>query len=488
MNEQMPRFSFQKESAQITDLHEPTIRSQLLWASLFPLVLFGLLSILTIETILNRTTLKLALERNTVQIQALAYTLSNQRNSQTSISSLDLTQVFETVEAPRNGQLFLIDMQRNLLASSNKNLTQPPISYSDLLLFLQNSSPMSEILESSESQESIMVSSTVVPDSGGNTLILIEPLSDILTPVRYYQAVIIGLLFLGTTLSLVMLSVSVHRITSPITNLAENASEAVPGSIFHPILVHGPREIRALINAFNKMVIRLAEQQTMLRQYANKALLSQEEERQRLSHELHDGTMQDLVGLTQRVELCRTELDRNPELARQRLDELQQLLGQTLADVRRISYALRPPILEDFGLSIAVDALCKDLLKERPNILCEFLIVGKERRLQADLELAVYRVIQESIKNIQKHAPTATTAHVTLTYTEDEIYAEIKNNGKVFINQGVNSFVKSGHLGLAGMYERAQLYGGTLTINSSPDLDTTVLLIMPCPHNAGLEA
>ena len=79
---------------------------------------------------------------------------------------------------------------------------------------------------------------------------------------------------------------------------------------------HGPQEIRSLITAFNQMVIRLAEQQTALRQYAHKALLSQEEERQRLSHELHDGTLQDLVGLAQRVELCRNELERDPQAAR----------------------------------------------------------------------------------------------------------------------------------------------------------------------------
>ena len=105
---------------------------------------------------------------------------------------------------------------------------------------------------------------------------------------------------------------------------------AVPGSLFRPMAEQGPLELRLLIKAFNKMVVQLAEQQSSLRQYAHKALLSQEEERQRLSHELHDGTMQDLVGLVQRVELCRSEMDRDPLLARRRLDELQGLLEQTL--------------------------------------------------------------------------------------------------------------------------------------------------------------
>ncbi len=177
------------------------------------------------------------------------------------------------------------------------------------------------------------------------------------------------------------------------------------------------------------MVIRLAEQQSLMRQYADKALLSQEEERQRLSHELHDGTLQDLVGLSQRVELCRNELDRSPEIARSRLDELHRLLGQAIEDVRRISNALRPPVLEDFGLSVALDALCKDLSQEKPDLHCEYLISGTQRRLQPDLELAIYRVVQEALANIRKHAHNATLVQLEIFYSETEIRVRIKNDG-----------------------------------------------------------
>jgi signal transduction histidine kinase len=231
-------------------------------------------------------------------------------------------------------------------------------------------------------------------------------------------------------------------------------------------------------------VIRLAEQQTTLRQYAHLALLSQEKERQRVSHELHDGTLQDLMGLAQRVELCRNELERDPLLARRRLDELQGLLEQTLGGVRRISSALRPPVLEDLGLAVALEALGKDLKQDRLGLQCDCSVFGEPRRLQPDVELAVYRIVQEALSNIRKHAQGATRVQMELTFGRGEIQARVRNNGAAFASQDVRAFVRSGHLGLAGMYERARLFGGTLDISSDAEQNTLVTLQLPCVPEA----
>jgi two-component system, NarL family, sensor histidine kinase DegS len=288
-------------------------------------------------------------------------------------------------------------------------------------------------------------------------------------------------LILGTIFTLYMLSLSVGRVTGSIAELADNALHAVPGSLFHPMPEQGPYELRLLIQAFNRMVVQLAEQQGSLRQYAHKALLSQEEERQRLSHELHDGTMQDLVGLAQRVELCRNEMERDPLLARRRLDELQALLDQTLGEVRRISNALRPSILEDLGLPAALQALCSDLEGQMPSVRCQCLVTGEERRLSSDIELAVFRVVQEALANIRKHASRATRVEVEMSFGAEEIRARVRNDGAVFPNPDVRSLVRSGHLGLAGMYERARLFHGDLKISSDPAGGTTVTLWLPGP-------
>jgi len=134
-------------------------------------------------------------------------------------------------------------------------------------------------------------------------------------------------------------------------------------------------------------------------------------------------------------------------------------------------------------LSVALESLCKDLKQHKPTIQCEYTISGEPRRLQPDLELAVYRVVQEALTNVRKHAQDATLVQVELLFGKDEIQATVQNDGAVFANQDVRSFVRSGHLGLAGMYERARLFGGTLNITSDPDTSTVVALQLPCSQD-----
>ncbi len=197
----------------------------------------------------------------------------------------------------------------------------------------------SRLIQISPNGDEMVISYAPLPDGKGS-LILVEPWGKVIVPVYYLQAILIALLILGAASTVYTLSLSIGRITNPLIELVDYARRAVPGSIFRPIPQQGPVELRTLIKFFNLMVVQLTRQQTSLRQYTHKALLSQEEERQRLSQELHDETMQNLVGLVQRVELCRSEMERDSLLARRRLDELQELLEITLGDVRRISNAL----------------------------------------------------------------------------------------------------------------------------------------------------
>jgi signal transduction histidine kinase len=461
------------ENSTPVDLSGSTIRSQLLWASLFPLAFFGLLSILVTSSALNQMLLNLVIKRNTAQVQVLA-DLLEQNTIEYTPTTHDLNFALQMLESVRGSHLYLVDSQGKLISSSD-GLAKLPFNVAPLFL---NDKPGSQLMESEITLDTAVVSFAPL-SRAGFWVIFEEPWVANTLPAFYYQLILVGLLSLGTVLSLGMLSLSIGRVIRPIAVLAENAAGAVPGSVFHPVPERGPLEIRRLINAFNQMVIRLAEQQTVLRQYAHKALLSQEEERQRLSHELHDGTLQDLVGLAQRVELCRNELDRDPQLARRRLNELQGLLEQTLGDVRRISNALRPPVLEDLGLPVALEALCKDLKQDKPFLVCEYLVSGDARRLQPDLELAVYRVVQEALTNVRKHAQNASLVQVELVFGGDEIQAKIKNDGTIFTDRGVRSFVRSGHLGLAGMYERARLFGGTLDVVSDINENTVVTLQLP---------
>jgi signal transduction histidine kinase len=458
---------------------ESSIRSQLIWAALFPLVFFGLLSTLVTTAALHEMTLNLVFQRNTAQVQLAADLLKYEPADRFPVTSDVLNLILETLNPINDSHLYLINTKGNLIASSITSLKTVPLDPEKLSLLIQQNKATSQLMVSAITSDEVVVSFAPLPREQLG-IVLEEPWTKIMAQANYYQFVLVGLLALGTVLSLGMLSVSIGRVIRPIAKLAQNAAEALPGSVFHPVSEQGPRELRILIKAFNQMVIRLAEQQSALRQYAHKAMLSQEEERQRLSHELHDGTVQDLVGLSQRIELCRTELEHNPVLALRRLDEIHDLVGKTMGNVRRISNALRPPVLEDLGLPIAVRSLCDDLVVHKPNITYQFNISGTPRRLQPEIELAVYRVVQESLANIQKHVQDATQILVELAFNETEIRAKIKNNGAVFANPDVRSLVRSGHLGLAGMYERARLFGGVLTITSDADENTITLLQIPC--------
>jgi len=467
------------ESEQFTnDLTTAPIRTQLLWSTLFPLVLFGLLSTLVIAIVLRQLSLDLVTQRNTAQVQVLASSLSQGLIDGILPAPQELRSEAQTAGVNSIAAVFIIGGQGLAVGSSRMTVDQNLLSADEFNQLSQNLAPTSKLMQSSSTNDEAMVSIAVIPGTK-YSVVIVEPWAAIMLPASNYQALLAGLTILGIVLSLATLSLAIGRIIQPIQVLAENAAGAVPGSIFHPIKVYGPQEIRTLIDAFDQMVIRLAEQQSALRQYSHQALLSQEEERQRLSHELHDSTLQDLVGLSQRVELCQNEINIDPNLARARLDEIHNLLNRTLDDVRRISIALRPPVLEDFGLTVAIDALCKEMNQYKSTLKSEFVVTGKSRRLDADLELAVYRVVQEALTNIRKHVADTTQVKVELVFGEKEILARISNNGSAFASQNIRDYVRSGHLGLAGMDERARLFGGEFNISSNPGENTIVSIKLP---------
>ena len=455
-----------------------TVRGQLLWASVFPFGIFILLSVLMITAVFRQLTLTSVLQRNTAIVQAAAGELS--QALQGSRAAPDLKTVLQPLIAGDAASFYWLDPHGDLVSGTGPAGAALPFATSLLSGFDQARLPASRLAQLPPGGDETIISYARLP-GGAGSLVLLEPWNRLTTPTFFLQSILIALLVLGTLFSLYTLSLSIGRVTNPITELADYARRAIPGSLFRPMPEQGPAELRTLIKAFNQMVVQLAEQQTSLRQYAHKALLSQEEERQRLSHELHDGTMQDLVGLVQRVELCRSEMEHDPVLARRRLDELQELLQATLGDVRRISNALRPSILEDLGLPVALQSLCNDLEQQMSSIHCRFAVTGQERRLPPDLELAVFRVVQEALSNIRRHARQATHVTVELAFHEAELETLVRNNGPVFPAPDVHTLVRSGHLGLAGMYERARLFHGELTLSSDPSTGTTVSLRLPCP-------
>ena len=218
--------------------------------------------------------------------------------------------------------------------------------------------------------------------------------------------------------------------------------------------------------------------QSELQDYSAVATRILEDERKRIARELHDDTAQRLVALSRRLDVCRQGLRESDEMASGKLDEAQDLIDEILTDVRRFSRDLRPSMLDDLGLLPALEWLTQDL-SQRRGTPARLEILGAPRRLPADTALALFRIAQEALRNVEKHA-RATAVTVTVDFGAKGTVLEVVDNGVGFVpgEQGPDLPAAS-RLGLLGMRERAQLIGGELSVQSQPQGHTTVTVSVP---------
>lgn len=218
--------------------------------------------------------------------------------------------------------------------------------------------------------------------------------------------------------------------------------------------------------------------QDNLRLYAQQVTRAQEEERKRIARELHDETSQSLITLSRQLDALIDRSDQLPQSTIKRLQELHQQVDGIQEGVRRFSQDLRPSVLDDLGLVPALEWLAANL-SGYPGVDAEFKVVGEGRRLPHETELLLFRVAQEAVRNVWRHAE-ASRVWVTVEFGEDKIKIVVQDNGKGFqLPQRLDDLASVGKLGLAGMWERAQLLSGTLTVQSEPGEGTTIVLVAP---------
>jgi len=320
-----------------------------------------------------------------------------------------------------------------------------------------------------------VVAYTPIGNSGWG-LVIEERWEDIASPnlmTTQYAPLILVPVFL---LSLFLIWFGANRIVKPLQKLEKQASGLAAGD-FETIQnsVGGIEEIRNLQSEMVEMAIELNAAQKNLRDYIGSITAGVENERRSLARELHDDTIQNLIALSQRIQIISIS---SPDRQRESLNELKELVNAAMLNVRRLIRGLRPIYLEEFGLVTSLEMLVSETEKHG-SLSISFTSSGTQRRLDPQVELSLYRMVQESLQNVIRHSQ-AQHAWIEVTYLERGLQISIRDDGKGFrVPTNPTAFVKKGHFGLIGLQERAELIDGTLRIQSSLGTGTTTIIHLP---------
>lgn len=237
-----------------------------------------------------------------------------------------------------------------------------------------------------------------------------------------------------------------------------------------------------LSNDLKDLSAKLNEMQ-QLHQLRLQIIEAQEEERRRLAREIHDGPAQAMANIVMRVDFCLKLLELAPEKVPGELVLLQKVVRECLNEVRKVIFDLRPMVLDDLGLVPALKKFFEDYHKQF-NLPVQFIFLGEERRLDKAVEVALFRIVQEALRNVQKHA-RARKVTVKLEVLAEKVNVVVKDDGCGFDVEEVLSGKREGVYGLMGMRERVQLLDGSLSIRSASGYGTAVTISIPLTSREG---
>jgi len=280
----------------------------------------------------------------------------------------------------------------------------------------------------------------------------------------------------------VILSVAVNYLVlraafQPLDSLERLADSVREGNLAeraHSSALSDPQLAR-LVDTFNGTLDELERGQGRLRELTTQVIEAQEAERQRIARELHDDTAQILFAQLLSVSALKSSPH---EAVRQTAESLETLTVEAIEGVRRLALELRPPALDDLGVREALGDLAQRF-SENTGVQVDLEVTGSRDRLAPEVELVLYRVAQEAMTNVVKHAK-ATRARIALARWPDRVDLSVDDNG-IGIDPAVNRTRDSRGLGLGlfGMEERVVLVGGTLAIRSLVPTGTRIAVSLP---------
>ena len=218
---------------------------------------------------------------------------------------------------------------------------------------------------------------------------------------------------------------------------------------------------------------KLLESQSQLRKLSQQLIQVTEQERTRISREIHDQLGQSLTAIKMELRAAQKRIEPTQTIVAERLNAISGLADETIQTVRRIATGLRPGILDDFGLEAAVEWQLQEF-ENRVNIRCQLTTELDEGKLDSDMSTAAFRILQEALTNVMRHAQ-ATAVEVTLKTDAEHFTLTVQDNGRGIQEdqQGAKS------LGLLGMRERALQLGGTVETSGVANHGTLVMLTLP---------
>jgi len=354
-----------------------------------------------------------------------------------------------------------------------------------------------------------------------------EPEGEAMAPVhnleRWFIGLGVGVLVVGLLLSWTL----AQSVVRPLAQLTRAAQRIAEGDLATGVPAFGQDEVGRLAQAFDTMRVRLKESLERIRNWGReleaqvqqrtlelreshdrleramaerarlyeelqrreatraellrKVITAQEEERKRIARELHDETSQGLTALVIGLDDLTASVNLGQDHVSERLQDMKTMAVTVLENVHKIIYDLRPSLLDDLGLVAAARWYIESRLQPL-GIQTEIVITGHERRLPAQLETVLYRLIQETVNNIARHSGAA-HARIRLHFGRKGIDVHVRDDGKGFDLSALEAAPdRMRGLGLMGMQERVALVDGVLRIHSAPGHGTEVSVFIPIPE------
>lgn len=393
------------------------------------------------------------------------------------VEALSLAESNLLLEGEMQGAMFVLDQTgRRVHHHDPASLVVDPA----VLGSLPPASTGSTYLRDRQGRELLVSYAHVEPP--GWTLATVEDVHTITAMGMSAVEVLPLLLLFVAVVALLAVSFGVLSVVRPLQELDRRAGRVAWGdfeAIEQP--VGGVQEIDDLRITLAQMAERIRSYQSGMRDYLSAITQGQEEERTRLAHELHDVSIQGLIALKQRGQMALKALGSDPARATARLQELNGLIDEEIAGLRRLIGDLRPIYLEDLGFVPALEMLPRQM-QERYGLALHLAVRGDPVRLAPDIELAAYRIVQQALANVAAHAQ-ARNAWLDVTFSPEHLTLVVRDDGVGFTPpEQPADLVHQGHFGLMGMRERALLYGGQLTVTSAPGQGAIITARLPRLH------